>query len=551
VCQTNYYSALTLEATAQKELIKELQTKIIKIDSDYSTADSKLLKAKIFSLISKTEPKYKERALKELEEFMLYSDVERPVSAAVVKLKLLETVEPEQLNTLTNILFQNLENRYLELILSVAFLQRRHDKNGLEKTLELFPEIENLIGTFSLNELSSLYEQNLLTLDELQHISVMEIEIAVAAAWASEPENYKEFLKNFLKVDKFRTPLIIYVTAASLAQSSPPKSVELLIEASRLQKQSESKRLSPSASGIAEQGAWLGFSLFEKDRDYCQITNRAFENYFNMTGSSSNEELEYLYSVVLKGCGQTQKSRELLQKIANRDEGEWRDKAIMELAADSIRQKQHRNIEQKHILLNQVAAVFNNDNKQQYCNYASEIKILLDELTDRIEQIEVNVSDFSLLFSQLLTCAEFCYDCLEDSEKYRAGLLWGELLAFASSNQIQRFSELQHFIDSSNQENHIEEIDLLRYRARLSMSEDEFAKAAQRWAQICRIRKSEGASDSERSWKWWRAKYYELYCCRQIPEFNKQDLSHTIDILETTYPEIPPLWLEKLISLKK
>ncbi|MHC5073405.1 MAG: hypothetical protein ACYTFE_01110 [Planctomycetota bacterium] len=550
VYQTNYYSALTLEETAQNELIKQLQAKIIKIDSDYSTADSKLLKAKVFSLISKMEPKYKEMALEGLEEFMLYSDVERTVSAAIVKLKLLETIEPEQLNALINILFQNFEERYLELVLSVAFLQRRHDPNGLEKTLELFPKIENLIGTFSLNELSSLYEQNLLTLDKLQHISLMEIEIAVASAWASEPENYKKFLKNFLKVDKFRTPLVIYVTAASLAQSSPPKSVELLIEASKLQKKSESKKLSLSASGIAEQSAWLGFSLLEKGGNNCHITGRAFENYFNMTRSRYNEELEYLYSVVLKECGQVQESRKLLQKIANRSDGEWKDKATMELVADSIRQKQHRNIEQKHILLNKVTAVINNDNKQQYCNYASEIKTLLDELTDRIEQIEVDVSDFSLLLSQLRTCAEFCYDCLEDFEKYRVGLLWGELLVFANSNQTQRFSELQYFIDSSNQEGHIEEVDLLRYRARLSMSEDEFAEAAQRWSQICRIRKSEGASDNERSWKWWRAKYYELYCCRHIPEYNKQDLSHTIDILETTYPEIPPLWLEKLISLK-
>ena len=124
------------------------------------------------------------------------------------------------------------------------------------------------------------------------------------------------------------------------------------------------------------------------------------------------------------------------------------------------------------------------------------------------------------------------------------------LKAFASSKQTQRFSELQHFIDSSNQEDRSGEVDLLRYRARLLMSESQFSQAAKRWARICDIQKNEAVSEKQRSWKWWRAKFYELYCCQQIPEFNKQYLLHTIEILETTYPEIPFLWSEKLNSLK-
>jgi hypothetical protein len=550
-CQIDYYLALTLEGSAQAELLQRLEENIIKLDSSYITTDAKLLKCKIFALLSKTEPRYKELALKELEVFMVYSDVERPVSAAIEKLKLLDSAEPEQLNALINILSQNRNGRYLELVLSVAFLQRLQDQQGFEKTIELFPEIENLISNLSLDELSAHFKENKLSLEKIEQTSVLEIELAVHACWVNGPEKYKELLKHILKVDKFQTPLVTYIASAAIAKSLPRQSIELLIEASNLQKRAESKRLSVSASKIAEQAAWFAFDLFDCDTSYCQIVNRAFENYFKIVGNNFDEELEYLYTIVLNDCDQGEKSKELLQKIANRSRGEWQDKAIMELAADAFREKKCRTTEQKQILLNQFASIIAKDDGERYCDYSYDIRTLLYELTDQIEQVEVDVSDFPLLLSQVITCSEFCYNCFEGQKKYQMALLLVELLAFANSKQTQKISELQHFIDVSNQEGQAPEVDLLRYRARLLMAESQFSEAARIWAQICNIRKIERASENERSWKWWRAKFYELYCCQNIRQINKQNLLHTIEILKTTYPQIPPLWAEKLNSLKK
>ncbi|MHC4271744.1 MAG: hypothetical protein ACYST2_05470, partial [Planctomycetota bacterium] len=242
-CQTDYYLAITLEGDAKEGFIEQLNERIMDIESNYSTAGSGILKAKIFALLSKNDPRYKKLALKGLEEFMIYSDVERTITAAVEKLKLVESVDAEQLNSLINVLYQNRNERYLELVLSVAFLQRQHDLEGFEKTIRLFPEIEMMVGGYSLAELLVQHQENQLTLEMLKQKSVLEIELAALAAWEKTPESKKELLLNFLEVNKFRTPLVIYIAASSIAQSSPQQSVELLVEASQLQKVQENKRL--------------------------------------------------------------------------------------------------------------------------------------------------------------------------------------------------------------------------------------------------------------------------------------------------------------------
>ncbi|MHC4293333.1 MAG: hypothetical protein ACYSTX_03485, partial [Planctomycetota bacterium] len=540
--QTDYYLAITLEGTAKEDLAGQLKEKINEIEINYITAGTRLLKAKIFALLSKKDLRYKDLALKELEIFMIYSDVERPVAAAVEKLKLIESVEAEQLNSLINILSQNRGGRYLELLLSVAFLQKQYDFEGFEGTIELFPEIEKTVGSLSLAELLAQFEKDQLTLQQLQKKRVLEIELAALAAWEKAPESKEELLQNFLKVDKFKTPLVTYTAASSIAQSSPEQSVELLIESSQLQELQESERLSISALEIAEQAAWFAFSLFEDDKSYCKITIRAFDNYFRIVDSSHDEELEYLHAVVLKECGQIQKSKQLLKKIADNIEGQWRQKAIMELAADFIRNNKSHTTEQNQALLGKIAPIVDDTNGPQYCDYAYDIQIYLKSLTDRIEQVEIETGDFSSFVDKMQICAEFCYGCFENPDRHGAALLLGELLTLTSPEKSQKFSQLQDYIEMSDQKDYFSEIDMLRYQARLLMAEKQFSQAAEKWARICSIRKIESLSEKERSWKWWRAKFYELFCCRQIAEFSEQDLLHTIEILETTYQKIPPLW---------
>jgi hypothetical protein len=132
-----------------------------------------------------------------------------------------------------------------------------------------------------------------------------------------------------------------------------------------------------------------------------------------------------------------------------------------------------------------------------------------------------------------------------------ARLYLAEISVFAANKDQQRLSESGKLLDVLASQGLADNVDLLRCRARLLTQQNNFAEAAELWAKIAEIRKDEPAPPHQRSWKWWRAKYYELYCLSKQPQTNKQSLLHTIEVLENSFAGAPPLWAEKLKSLKE
>ena len=130
-------------------------------------------------------------------------------------------------------------------------------------------------------------------------------------------------------------------------------------------------------------------------------------------------------------------------------------------------------------------------------------------------------------------------------------LLLAEILTFTSDNEQSRLPEAERLLNTLAKETDAGDVDLIRCRARLSAEQLKFNKAARLWAELCRIRKSELPLTNQRSWKWWRAKYYELYCWSRLGQTKKDDVSHSIEILENSLRNIPPLWAKKLGLLKR
>ena len=94
-------------------------------------------------------------------------------------------------------------------------------------------------------------------------------------------------------------------------------------------------------------------------------------------------------------------------------------------------------------------------------------------------------------------------------------------------------------------------IDFIRCKARLKAGQAEFGEAAVLWAKVCEMRKSDSMPENERSWQWWRAKFYELECLAKEKDESKKQVLHTIEVLENSFTDIPPFWAEKLNILKQ
>ena len=537
-CEIDYYLALAADQPQQSRLLQDILNLINSLDQLQTLSYTNLLMAKVLALLARTDPSYKAAAIKQLDTLKLQSEVVLATSAAIEKIKLTGPQDTDQLDTLVRTLAQNYHKEYLELILSAAFLQkRRYTPQAFEKTVNLFPQIEDIAGSFVLSALSSRQEQ-------LQQLSVFEAELAVQAARENTTQDHKWLLDYLCEREKFQTPLILYTAAEMTAESSPVKAAELLVKASSLQMSQKSSRLEISAGQIAAQAAQMAYGLLAEDANNCALALEAFDNYFTIADNQFDEELEYLYTIVLNICGRCEKGKELLKKIASSASGIWRNRAKRDLTVQTIRQGRYEN----QADLAETVCCLLEVGDPELCENIDDAMALLSGIVDRIDGFEVHNPQFMADCKKL---AQVCYDCLDGRQKRTAGLFLAEVSLFEAAGDQEKLSNLERLLDNLASNSKGDDVDLLRCRARLLTEQNRFDKAAKLWAQICRMQKNDTGPANRPSRQWWRAKFYELDCWAKCPQTKKEDVLHTIEVLESTLSDIPPLWADKLNLLKQ
>jgi hypothetical protein len=617
-CEIDFYRALSVESPQRNEILHKVLAQIGSLDQTSDTAHSQFLKAKTLALLARTDPSFRQQAKEQLGLLRERSDVPHSIAlrTSIERIKLLGPSRTDELEDLVDEIAQSDCSGDRELLVSLASLLRRHDPNALEKAIKKWPRIEEFFGSCVLSELLYYFGQDQL---DLRNVNLFEAELAAQAAWKNNPQQHKELLRHLASLKRLQTPLILYVTAMAFTDSSPVKTVNLLIHAGRLQQLRRGHRLQKSGREIAEQAAQLAYNLFAQHKGNCPSAVEAFDNYCTIAAEEIDEELEYLHSIVLNSCGLTEKGTELLKKIAGRPAGKWRNQARLDLILQAIEHKQHKNQKQRIQLLKQLNDVIADCMKQRedslrieaiaaYCpllleskDRDSAVKVLnilteaetnlnphlnvfkskalqqlgrVDEAADcLLRAIDPNSCQCVTQAMQLLAevvdeidrfltedlssmdncrkLAELCHDCLEDTLKQKAALFLIEISVFAATEASEKLSPSEKLLDALAKEGLTDDIDFIRCRARLSAKQRKFGEAAAYWAKVAKMRTDEtGSTDNRRSWKWWRAKFYELDCRRRWPQTDKVSLLHTIEVLENTYPEIPPFWAQELNSLK-
>ncbi len=183
-------------------------------------------------------------------------------------------------------------------------------------------------------------------------------------------------------------------------------------------------------------------------------------------------------------------------------------------------------------------------------NKYTEAMELLSEFIDKIEYYQAMFEDFSKITKDCYTLACYCWDYGRTEDSRRAALILAEISTFITEKDKSKSSAACELVDSWIQKGDTNDIDLLRCRARLLTAQGKSAKAARLWAQLANMQKIKSRQKNQQSWKWWRAKFYELDCFSKMPQTDNRGILHTIEVLENTYTDIPPLWAEKLNLLK-
>ncbi|GAJ01194.1 unnamed protein product, partial [marine sediment metagenome] len=138
-CEIDFYLALSSRQLQRNKISQEILAQIDSLNQIRNMAYSQFLKARTLALLARTDPVYKPLAKKEFDALMIRSDMRQSTAfrIAIERIKLLGQTKPAQLEKLAKQLAQSSCADDLELVLSLAFLQRQHNANAFEKIVQL------------------------------------------------------------------------------------------------------------------------------------------------------------------------------------------------------------------------------------------------------------------------------------------------------------------------------------------------------------------------------------------------------------------------------
>jgi tetratricopeptide (TPR) repeat protein len=364
------------------------------------------------------------------------------------------------------------------------------------------------------------------------------------------------------------------------------------------------------AERIAEQAARLAYDNFTRNNIDCRLAAAAFENYARIASDKMAEQMQYLYGTLLFNCDKVNEAIEVLTQLAERSTTIWRDKASLELikikidtasslaipddilvqlrnfilgCSDREEQQNQLRLEALSIYCKILLSRDSSDSAKQVLDILDEAQpmpglrydffraqamqqsgrleesahfmsravdfnddsiapqavSLLSEVLDKIELWQQDANDFNQMLQNCATLASLAAlaEFADKSTKSEQAALVLAEISILDGKKIP-------FTDEND-------MSWLRPKARLLMAQGNFNQAAQLWARIAEYRKSDTAELNHKSYGWWQAKFYELDCLANVPQPDKKSIRHAIEVLQSSYADIPRPWAEKLDGLRE
>ncbi|MHC5061017.1 MAG: hypothetical protein ACYTFK_08025 [Planctomycetota bacterium] len=214
-----------------------------------------------------------------------------------------------------------------ELHLRLAFLALRiGEAELLEKVVERWPQAKDFAGRVILSGIVDRAKGGL----DAEELTIFEVQLATGAARQKGAGEYKELLSRLCKVERFQSPLLLYVAALAWTEPSPQAAVEYYLRAAKAQEKQKSGELDIEAVEIAKQGAQLAHRLYYEGSYGRGIAREMIDYYCRLGGKEIDETIRYLSTRLLSDEGRDGEADELLRKIA-RSGGKYSKQARLDL----------------------------------------------------------------------------------------------------------------------------------------------------------------------------------------------------------------------------
>ena len=182
------------------------------------------------------------------------------------------------------------------------------------------------------------------------------------------------------------------------------------------------------------------------------------------------------------------------------------------------------------------------------CEWAERgMEVLSAVLAGPIDQCAEEMADFAGYIHDCDRLARYCLACARGEWRPAAGLIGAEFTVLAAGDDKEKLGEAEEILIKLAGQGYDNDIAWLRCKGRLLKAKGEFAAAAVAWGRVRAVSKSALQVQSR---QWWRAKFYEIQCWGKLGDTSETDVAHAVEVLESSFSDIPRFWAVKLEGLK-
>lgn len=612
-CQINYYLAEAVEGRQREEILKQIIEQINSLEKSTRSDDTIVLKAKATCLLCESDISYKPSALYLLNGLGERFDEDNPLyyRVGLERLKFTDMPGDESSSDLTGKFLRSACSGDVEVAVSLGLLDRRvSDRDAIEKVVAAVPASGGVFGRILIGRIADRVAEK----KSLSGFTVFEAELGVQAALGdssvdisvleslsghrdfqtplvlyttairlaeSEPEKAVDMLIRASQKRQRSNGAEQKMDLELIARQGGQLAYNLFLEDNSkfpIAKRAIENYLHLAGAGAEAEMEYLYVSVLDAGGEPAkskqvlrQIADRGNSFW------SRKAKFDVIVDDITNEQAENQvKADEGFGRLREFILGEWEvDKRNNQLRVRAIRvycmsllaMGESEYAREVLSLLDEAAdtsgvnaSLFRAKALQQLSDLAGASRYMLEAIMDDsgslgptvlelVGQINDRIDDYDGdVVEDVWELARFSYKTVK--KEPRSTLIFSEISILRAGGERVMLSEVEGLLDGL--ENLVVEydIDYLRCRARLLTCLGEYGKAAYLWGRIAGVRKGDMKEDGLPTWKWWRARYFELYCLGEQADCEAESLLHTIEVLESSYSSIPSPWGEKIEILK-
>ena len=319
-CRVDLHGAAADDDAQRARTARDVLSRLENVAEQGADPDAQLLRAEALWLTGgQTEQAQAEHIT---DAILARDDIGEPLRCRtiVVRLRLFGRIAASDFRRVVQAVDGGVCADDFELSVQTAFLElrlNRPERGGLlAKTGAKWPQARDVMGRAILTWLDCQHAAGKLDADTIDRRTPIEISLALKAAHHSDAAQFRQVLEKICAAEQFATPLALFVYAEACQEAEPATAIRCYVRAATAQEESPDSDLEPGAAEIARRAAQLAYKLFYEDNRYLDTARLAMGYYCRMAGADVDEQLEYLYSKVLREAPPADQWRPLCEAIA-------------------------------------------------------------------------------------------------------------------------------------------------------------------------------------------------------------------------------------------